>query len=429
VYGAALFRLREKDFGTLRHAGGGVSPEWPLQYSDFEPYYTRAEKLYNVHGRRGIDPTEPYMSREYPHDPVSHEPVIEKLHHELERAGYHPFFIPLGLRLNEKNSLESECIRCSTCDGFPCFIHAKADADINCVRPAMKQSKITLLTGMKVTRLHTNSAGTSITQVEAESCGKKFYYSADIVVVSCGAVNSAVLFLQSASENHPEGLANHSGQLGRNLMKHQNAAMLAVSPKINNSIFQKTLAVNDFYFGENGYDFPMGHVQLLGKSSREILASDAPKLAPGFILDQMARHSVDWWLTAEDLPDPDNRVTIDRGRIKLYYQDNNAEGFDRLILRWKQILRRLEILGKFPQPQIFLSKKIPLAGLGHQCGTMRLGTDPDSSVLDLNCKTHQLDNLYVVDGSFFVSSGAVNPSLTIMANALRVGDHIVERMK
>ncbi len=428
VYGAALFRLREKDFETLQHAGG-ISPEWPLKYNDFEPYYTRAEKLYNVHGKKGIDPTEPYMTEDYPHDAVSHEPVIEELYNDLQNRGYHPFYIPLGVKLNEKDILNSECIRCDSCDGFPCLLHAKADADINCVRPSIKESNITLLTGIKVTKLITNAAGNSITSVEAEANGQQHFFSADIIVVSCGAINSAALFLQSANDKHPGGLANKSNQVGRNFMKHQNAAVLALSRKANKTIFQKTMAVNDFYFGDEEFEFPMGHIQLLGKANKDMLAADAPKFAPGFVLDQMASHSIDWWMTGEDLPDAENRVTIKNGKVLLQYRDNNTKGFDRMMMKWKKILQDCDVCDTILDHKLYLGKKIPLAGVAHQCGTLRFGANAATSVLDINCKTHEIDNLYVVDGSFFVSSGAVNPSLTIMANAIRVGEHILNRIK
>jgi choline dehydrogenase-like flavoprotein len=427
VYGAALFRLRERDFETIQHAGG-ISPEWPLKYADFEPYYARAEKLYNVHGKRGLDPTEPFMRDDYPHEPVAHEPIIQDLHDNLKNRGYHPFYIPLGVKLNEKDKLNSKCIRCDTCDGFPCLIDAKADADINCVRPAVESTNVTLVTNAKVNRLLTDTSGKTIVSVEVEIEGKALYVKGDVIVVSCGAINSAVLLLKSYNDKHPNGLANKSDQVGRNLMKHQNAAMLAISRKMNRTVFQKTMAINDFYFGDGDFKFPMGHIQLLGKSNKDMLAADAPKFAPGFVLDQMAEHAIDWWMTGEDLPDPANRVLIKGDEVHLNYTENNQAGFERMRKKWKMILEDCDVCDTLIDHKLYIGKKIPLAGLAHQCGTMRFGESPASSVLDINCKTHELDNLYVVDGSFFVSSGAVNPSLTIMANAIRVGEHLKERL-
>ncbi len=245
-----------------------------------------------------------------------------------------------------------------------------------------------------------------------------------MVVVSCGAINSAALLLRSASETHPKGLANGSDQVGRNFMRHQNAILFGMTTRRNPTVFQKTLAVNDFYWGEEGFPYPMGHVSLVGKSNEYMLALGAPRIAPAFVLRWMAAHSVDWWLTAEDLPDPSNRVRLDeKGGIVLEYTDNNTEAFDRLIWRWKRVLRAIN-----GPVGLYIAGKIPIAGVAHQVGTCRFGTDPQTSVLDVHCRAHEVENLYVVDGGFFPSSSAVNPSLTIMANALRVGDHLIERL-
>ena len=428
VYGAALFRLREKNFeGVVHH--DGVTPEWPLKYRDFEPYYTQAEALYNVHGKMGEDPTEPFRSAEYPFPPVSHEPRIQEIDEELKSKGYHPFRLPIGVRINEEDRLNSPCIRCDTCDGFPCLIHAKADADINCVRPSLEDANITLMTEVKATKLITDPSGNSIIRLEAERGEEKFSFTADIFVVACGAVNSAVLLLRSATDKYPEGLANSSGMVGRNLMKHHNAAMLAISTKPNPTVFQKTLAVNDFYWGDEEFKFPMGHVQLMGKSNKDQISPDAPFFTPGLIMEEMASHSVDWWFTAEDLALPDNRITLKGENIYIQYTETNLEGFNRLKDKWAVILKETDNVEHFLPHSLYLKKNIPLEGLAHQCGTCRFGNNPRESVLDINCKTHDLDNLYVVDGSFFPSSGAVNPSLTIIANALRVGTHLLERTK
>ncbi len=428
VYGAALFRFREQDFEKLVHKGG-ISPEWPLKYKDFETYYSQAERLYCVHGARGVDPTEPWAESDYPFPAVSHEARIQEIHDELQARNFHPFSIPLGIRLNEKNPQASRCIRCNTCDGFPCLLDGKADADIMAVRPALRQPGVTLLTEAKVTRLKTDAVGSRVTSVEVERNGEPLSFSADIVVLSCGAINSAVLLLQSANSRHPEGLANRSNQVGRNFMKHNNGAMVGLSTrKINSTVFQKTLALNDFYFGEKDFEFPMGHVQLLGKVNKDMMALDAPPVAPGMVLEQMAHHSVDWWITGEDLPDPANRVRLKNNQIVIEYTDNNGAGFDRLMKKWPQILKEVDCGCHIFPMDFYFKKKIPLQAVAHQCGTCRFGNDARTSVLDINCKSHDVDNLYVVDGSFFPSSAAVNPSLTIMANALRVGDHLLERM-
>jgi choline dehydrogenase-like flavoprotein len=435
-YGAALFRLRREDFGELRHHGG-VSPAWPISYDDLEPYYTQAEAHYHVHGNRGEDPTEPAASAPYPYPAVSHEARIQQLSDDFARQGFRPFHTPLGVRLNEKDPHTSACIRCNTCDGFPCLVFAKADAQVLGVDQALGYPNVELMTNAYVERIATNGSARAAKSVHVTGNGAREEITANIIVVSCGAINSAALLLRSANDKHPNGLANGSDTVGRHYMGHTNSVLMAISKCPNPTVFQKTLSVNDFYFGEDGFDYPMGHISFVGKLDGETLKAGAPPLTPGFTLDTMAKHSLDFWLTSEDLPLPENRVTLDRdGKIVLSYTPNNEEGHKRLIARLKHMMQNQGACdihghschqGLFGR-SLFVGQRIPLAGVAHQNGTIRFGHDPKSSALDINCKAHELDNLYVVDGSFFPSSAAVNPALTIMANALRVGDHLLERL-
>jgi choline dehydrogenase-like flavoprotein len=428
-YGAALFRFRREDFGEIRHHGG-LSPAWPIRYEDLAPYYLQAENLYHVHGNRGEDPTEPKESAPFPHPAVSHEPRIQELHDDLVRLGHRPFHVPLGIMLNEPQRHRSACIRCNTCDGFPCLVNAKSDAQVCAIDPALQHENVTLRTNAKVTRLDTDASGRAITAVRVEHNGEEITCSADIVVVSCGAINSAALLLRSASDRHPMGLANRSGQVGRNYMCHNNSTLLALSKTPNPTVFQKTIALNDFYHLADDWDFPLGHISMIGKTDADVLRSGAPRFAPHLALDVMAMHSIDFWLTSEDLPLPDNRVLVNRdGQIELHYTPNNLEGHTRLTNKLKMLLGEVGVEDRLMHNDLYLGKKIPVAGVAHQCGTLRFGNDPHTSVLDVNCRAHDLDNLYAVDGGFFVSSSAVNPALTIMANALRVGDHILERLQ
>jgi len=429
MYGAALFRLRQQDFSAHRTADG-LTPDWPVGYDEFEPYYTQAERLYNVHGRRGDDPTDPPASTPYPFPPVSHEPRIQELADGLQRAGYRPAFAPTGILLDEANPPASRCIRCDTCDGFPCLVHAKADAEVIAVRPALAWPNVTLLTNAHVLRLNTSPSGREVTQVLVEREGQPEEYSGDLVVVACGAANSARLLLRSANDRHPRGLANGSDQVGRNYMFHNALALVALSRRENPTVFQKTLSINDFYLGAPDYEFPLGNIQMIGKSKGPMFRADAPKFAPGFTLDQMARHAVDFWLTGEDLPLPQNRITLNsQGEIQLHYEFTNQEPINRLRQKLQFMLEHMDLHPHLIPNNLYLGKHIPIAGVGHQSGTCRFGTDPATSVLDVYCKTHELDNLYVVDTSFFPSIGAVNPSLTAIANALRVGDHLLQRLK
>ncbi|HEY4248659.1 MAG TPA: GMC family oxidoreductase [Lacunisphaera sp.] len=430
VYGAALFRLRAEDFERLEHRGG-ISPEWPVKYDEFEPYYCRAERLFSVHGRGGIDPTEPRRSQEFPFPAVSSEPRMQEIEDEVRTLGFKPFPTPLGLKLNEANMVESACIRCDTCDGYPCLVDGKADADVDCVRPVMHRPNVTLLTQAKVTKLITNASGRAIESVEVELDGAQpaQRFTADIVAVCCGAINSAALLLKSACDRHPRGLANSSDLVGRNFMFHQSGAILAITRSPNPSRYMKTFSLNDFYFGEKDYDFPMGNIQPIGSFQYEMMEGDAPPMTPDFVLKRMKTHAVPWWLTTEDLASPDNRVRIVDGAIRLEYTPNNTESFKRLMSRWTEVLKKIDALEHVVDLHAYFKKRILLEGVGHQNGTCRFGSDPAQSVLNLDCRTHDVDNLYVVDGSFFPSCGAVNPSLTIVANAIRVADHLIERMK
>lgn len=435
VYGGALFRLRREDFGELRHADG-LSPAWPLGYDVFEPYYTAAEQLFHVHGLRGTDPTEPAASAPYPYPPVSHEPRIQELCDALIRQGHKPFPQPLAILLDEENGRvlpSSACVRCDAYDGFPCLTNGKADAQIICVDPALRSPNVTLLTGAYVDRLETDARGRRITGVHVVRDGAQEVYQSDIVVAACGALSSALLMFRSANDAHPNGLANGSDQVGRNYMRHNNSAFMAVSRRPNDTVFQKTLALNDFYFGADDWDYPLGGIQTLGKSHGEqVRAEELPAALswlPEMPFDVLAGHSVDFWLMSEDLPRPENRITLERdGRIVLDVKENNMEAHRRLKAKLQDLLDATDIEPHLIPRSLYLGKNIPIGGTAHQAGTMRFGTDPHTCVLDLNCKAHELDNLYVVDASFFVSIGAINPTLTIIANALRVGDHLQQRI-
>jgi choline dehydrogenase-like flavoprotein len=432
LYGAALYRLRAEDFGEIRHHDG-ISPAWPIRYEVMEPYYTRAEQLYQVHGARGEDPTEPRASAPYPYPAVSHEPRIQQLSDDLRAAGFRPFHSPVGIMLNEADMPHGACVRCPTCDGFPCLVHAKSDAEVLAVRPALEFANVTLLTQAKAVRLETNPAGTAVSHVVVEHDGQLERYSGDIVVVSCGAANSAKLLLLSASDTHPGGLANGSDEVGRNYMCHDRQAVLALSKEPNPTVFQKTLGLNDFYLRGPNFDYPLGHVQLMGKSQAPMFRGEKAletRLAATWALGDVARHAVDFWLSTEDLPQSGNRVTLTPdGNLRLRYQASNSTAGKEL---YKQMRSMLGVMRMHEEHLIhrfgYMNSDSPIAAVAYQAGTCRFGTDPATSVLDVNCKAHELDNLYVVDTSFLPSIGAVDPALTAMANAIRVGDHLLERL-
>jgi choline dehydrogenase-like flavoprotein len=328
----------------------------------------------------------------------------------------------------------STCVRCDNCDGFPCLVHAKSDAQVIAVRPAIEHPNVTLLIDTEAVRLETNDAGTAVTGVVVDHDGEQETFEGEIIVVSCGAANSARLLLASATDEHPRGLANGSDQVGRNFMFHNSQAVLALSKEENPTVFQKTLGVNDFYFsGGAEFDFPLGNIQMVGKSQAPMFRGEKPgetRFAPEWTLRDVAKHAVDFWLSTEDLPVPENRVTLTNGEsIQISYTAGNEEAKDRLYHQLKEMLKDLGMHhGHLLPHHAYLKNEIPVAGCAHQAGTVRFGADPATSVLNTDCRSHEVDNLYVVDTSFFPSIGAVNPALTAMANALRVGDHLLERM-
>lgn len=427
MYGAALLRLRERDFAEVEHYGG-ISPAWPIGYHELEPYYTEAEQLYSVHGQRGIDPTEPPASVPLPYPGVPYEPRMAEFAAELVAAGLAPFPIPLGVRLpSDHRRTPGPRYTLSNFDGFPDLTEVKADAQVVAVEPALQHPNVTLLTRAKVERLETDPSGRSVRQVVVQRDGEELRFFSDLVVLACGAVNSAALLLRSSSDRHPRGLANGSDQVGRNYMTHHNGALVLLSPsKENPAQFQKSFGLADFYYGAEDSKLPLGLVQTMGKMDHDWLESLGREVWPGASAATLSRHAVEFFLTAEDLPSPTNRVRLAAdGAIEIHYRDTNAEAYERL---YAKVVEKLAARPGRPLDEVYVGGRLGIGGVSHQSGTLRMGKDPATSVVDTNNKAHELDNLYTADSSFFPSCGAVNPSLTIMANALRVGDILRARL-
>lgn len=413
IYSSALLRFRERDFEEVPHQNG-VSPAWPLSYQDFEPYYTEAEQLYRVHGKAGQDSTEPPHSTDYPFPALEHEANVQEICGLLEKQGLHPTYLPIGL--GEQGRTDSE------------------DTGIT---PSLSYENVTLKIGAKVVGLYTNPSGTEIKGIQAEIGDQPYLFMGHIVVLACGAINSAALLLRSANEKHPTGLANRSDQVGRNLMKQVITILAQRSPQANSGLFQRTVSVNDFYWGNKDFPYPMGHIENSGGILQDVLFAEAPpllsvftKVMPGFSLRQLATRTIGWWLQTEDLPNPNNRVKLVNQKIHLDYEPNNLEAHDRLLYQWQEALKEVDrAAGQsiFAQ-NIHPHAMMPVQAVAHQCGTCRMGEDPATSVLDLNCRTHDIANLYVVDSSFFPANASVSPALTVIANALRVGEHLIQQL-
>ena len=417
-FGTATLRFRAEDFADLQHEAG-VAPAWPISYAELAPYYDEAERLLGTHGTAGLDPCEPPRSGPMPYAAIGHEPEIAAIDKRLRERGLKPFPLPVAIDLHPGG----KCVRCATCDGFACMLGAKNDAEVRLVDPAIATGNVDLIIETLVHRLVTDVSGQKVIGVEVEEGGQKKTISGKLFISSAGAINSAVLLLRSASDKHPRGLGNNSSdQLGRNYMAHNNTAMMAVNPlKKNNVVFQKSLCINDYYLANTVKPYPLGNVQGLGKLQGGMLTANM-KAIPEWLMSWFATRSVDWWIMSEDLPDPNNRVSVDSdGKIKLSYTPNNLKSHRELVRHWTKLMRALG----YP---IIITQKMDIKVAMHQCGTARFGNDPKTSVLDPFCKVWDLDNLYVVDASFLPSSTAVNPSLTIVAQAVRVAEHLINEV-
>ena len=427
MYGAASFRLRDNDFNEVEHYGG-VSPAWPLTAKDFEPYYDEAEQLFSVHGVRGLDPFEPKGIKSLPHPPIPVEPFTEELYNNIRKLGIRAYPIPMAVKLGQDRPYPEAPTVLENFDGFPDPSEAKVDAHTSGVRKALEYDNVTLMTNTKAVKLLTDRTGNAVTSVVVEIDGKAEIIPTKLVVLAAGAINSAALLLASGNELHPNGLANSSNLVGRNYMSHINGCQIAFTPhKLNTSLFQKYFCIGDYYYASDLHAWPLGEIQLMGKNDPDTYLGLGQDYFPGKDADYISKHSIDFWLTSEDLPHPDNRVVLQPdGTIKLIYhrEENNVEAYENLKVKLHNIFKELGRLDPDLREVYWGGYDLGISGVSHQCGTLRFGRNPQDSVLDINCKAHDLNNLFVADASFFPASGAYNPSLTTAANALRVGEFI-----
>ena len=417
-WGSVLYRLRREDFGAVPHAEG-VSPAWPIDYDTLAPYYDRAERMYHVHGASGDDPTEPPRGP-FPYPPIPHADGMARIVDQLRGLGLHPSPLPLGL-IDPGDA--GGCVLCNTCNSFPCRLRKKSDAEVCGLAPALERPTVTLWTNALAERLVTDRTGRRVEAVEVRRGSERIRVSAPLVIVSCGAVNSAALLLRSASDAWPHGLANSSGLVGRRYMAHLATMMQSFHPfRPNATVFQKTVAINDFYLRGPDSPYPLGQIQAQGRTHGVMAQVVGDTIVPGIPLrayEAWVARGVDWLVMSEDLPDPENRVTVEAdGQIRLSYRVNNLSPHRELVRLTTRLLRRIGFW-------MVMTHSHKSKNTTHQCGTLVFGTDPARSVLDPFCRTHDLDNLFVVDASFFPSSAAVNPGLTIAAQALRVAEHLV----
>ncbi len=427
MYGAAAFRMREKDF-TAYQTPAGISPAWPLSYTDFKSYYDQAEIFMKVHGARNEDPTEPFTDTAYPFPPIPVEPFTKELFENVKSTGVRAYAIPMAVSLTEDNGIQDAPIVLGNFDGFPDPTESKSDAHILGIRPALKNANVTLLTNAMVTKLETEPSGKTVSKVHAIINEEPIFFSCDMVIIGAGAVNSAALLLRSSSAAHPDGLGNNNNLVGRNYMSHINGCMIAYTPnKLNDAAFQKYFCIGDYYWGDKDYEYPLGEIQLMGKNDPATYSWNPPAVFEGKDANYIAQHAIDFWLTSEDIPMIENRVTLtSNNEIRLIYhrEKNNVQSFEKLKQKLKYIMSEVGKIDKDLAEIIWGGYDLGISGVSHQCGTLTFGNDKTSSVLNINCQLHDVPNVFVVDASFFPSCGSYNPSLTIAANSLRVADYI-----
>ena len=417
IWGGVLERMRQKEFAGLQFQEG-AAPAWELSYESFAPFYNRAEQLYRVHGEQGVDPSEPPRESAFPFQPKPIEPFMQELRLSLERQGLHPYLLPQSW---SESALDPT-----------------GDAELFGIDPARAQASVQVRERARVRRLHVNPSGTEVRGVEADIDGQCWLFNAHVVVLAAGAINTAEILLRSATEHHSRGLANGSDQVGRNLMKPQLTSIIQLAAEPNSGRYPRSLGITDYYWGDSNVSFPLGSIASGGGVLQDALFAESPpvlslvtKLMPNFGLEQLAARSVAWWAMSAVLPDPHNRLTLRGNHLQIHYLPNNREAHDRLVYRWIDTLKLVEndrachVVKPAPtHPR----GEAPLTVMGSVCGTCRMGSNPATSVVDLNGRAHELSNLYIADASVFPSCPAVGIGLTVIANALRVGDQVLQAL-
>ena len=417
IWGGVLERMREQEFAGLAFQEG-TAPDWGLRYGDLEPYYTRAEQLFRVHGEAGVDPSEPPRQVGYAHQPRPIEPFMQELKAALERQGTRPYHLP-------QTWSESS-------------VDPTGDSELFGIDPAAASAGFALRDRARVRRLHVNPSGTEVRGVEAEIEGTTWLFRSDVVVLAAGAINSAEILLRSATEHHSRGLCNGSDQVGRNLMKPQLTSVIQLAAEPNSGRYGRSLGITDYYWGDKNVSFPLGSIASGGGVLQDALFAESPpvlslvtRLLPNFGLEQLAARSVAWWAMSAVLPDPHNRITLRGNQLQINYLPNNREAHDRLVYRWIDTLKQVEA-----DPACHVVKpapthprgEAPLTVMGSVCGTCRMGSNPATSVVDLDGRTHEINNLFIADASVFPSCPGVGIGLTVIAHALRVAEKVAESL-
>ncbi|HUO94011.1 MAG TPA: GMC family oxidoreductase [Rhizomicrobium sp.] len=409
-FGAALYRLRESDFRAVQHENG-MSPAWPVSYSDLAPYYDRAEELYRVHGDWAGDPSEPPHASSYPFPPIPHHPVVAEMAERLTRAGIAVSSIPLALDYGPGG----RCTLCPTCDAHYCRRDAKMDAEIAALRPALATKKVQLLTRTECLKVETSPDGRRATAVVVRNQDGVRRITADAVVLSAGIPETAAILRRSRTDRHAAGLGNAGGALGRYHSGHSVGHVFPlVSARKLRDVHSKTMAINAFHEDADG---PLGIIQAVGRMP--FWRQAPPFLRP--IIRFIGERSLAFFYATEALPTWHSGVVFQGDEIVAKIEPtHNLTTFAKLRGVAVEAFRR----AGYP---VVARARAPY--LWHDAGTACFGADPASSVCDPDCQVHGVSGLYVVDQSILPSAGCVNTTLTVIALALRAGDHIARAMR
>ena len=419
-YGGVSFRFRENDFHKNEHIDNGGLTGWPIKYAGLEPYYTEAENILQISGEAGVDPTAPPRSAPFPQGKPPLADISKKVKSGAEKMGLHPFQLPLAINYEDTSNGRKTCEHCMTCDTFACAVSAKNDL-ATMVIPGLKKAGMGLRPNMVVTKILTQNGAASGVEATDRLTGEKHVFKAKRIILSAGSLGSPHLLLASGLEKmNPGGQA-----VGRYLMRHVNCIVFGIFPGVadKEGRFHKQLAILDFYNGYKGAPVPgkLGSLQQVPTPPMGLVQNEIPGPL-GKLLSRGVRLLTGLLAIAEDQPQFKNGMSLDWNNLDKYglpqpvisheYSERDKAAIKGLISPAKKIMRKAGAVAHYVHH---------IRTFSHAVGTVRMGTDPATSALDENCQFRGVKNLYVVDGSFMPTSAAVNPSLTIAANALRVG--------
>ncbi|MFT4567658.1 MAG: choline dehydrogenase-like flavoprotein [Saprospiraceae bacterium] len=432
-YGGVSFRFREQDFHPSSELVRDSEAEWPIDYNDLEQYYDEAEQLLQISGESGVDPTEPKRNQPFPQSVPPYAEVSQKVKSAAESLGLHPFHLPLAINYKRNTSAGAEnrtsCQFCTTCDTFACAVGAKNDLD-TMLLSKMTQGSVDLYTGTIAHRIEVAEGQVRKVHCIRKESGEEILFEGRVCILSAGALASPHLVLNSGLE-----ALNPAGHIvGRYLMRHVNAIVFGVFAGIadKEGRFHKELAILDYYFGHPEIDFPggkIGSLQQVPTPPSGLVENEAPKPL-GKLAGKLVKLLTGLLAIAEDQPQFQNYITVDKSKIGAHkmatpivsheYTERDMAAIKILIAEAKKIMKKAGAVFNYTHY---------IRTFSHSAGTMRMGISPKTSPLDKNCNFRGVENLYVVDACFMPTSAALNPSLTISANALRVGQHLIDTYK